>query len=66
VGLTKLIFFGLLAFGAWYLYRKFVSDATKLAKASEAKRKEQTTGAQGTLVQDPKTGEYRLRRKEEN
>jgi membrane protein implicated in regulation of membrane protease activity len=66
VGLTKLIFIALLAFAGWFLYRKFIADATKLAKASEAKRKEQTTGAQGTLVQDPKTGEYRLRRKEEN
>jgi membrane protein implicated in regulation of membrane protease activity len=66
VGLTKLIFFALLAFGAWYVYRKFVADAVKLAKASEAKRKEQSTGAQGTLVQDPVTGEYRLRRKEDN
>lgn len=66
MGLTKLIFIALLAFAGWFLYRKFIADATKLAKASEAKRKEQTTGAQGTLVQDPKTGEYRLRRKEEN
>ena len=66
MGLTKLIFFGLVVFAGWYLYRKFIADATKLAKASEAKRKEQSTGAQGTLVQDPVTGEYRLRRKEEN
>lgn len=65
MGLTKLIFFGLIIFAGWMLYRKFISDATKLTKAAEAKRKEQRTGAQGTLVQDPVTGEYRLRREEE-
>jgi membrane protein implicated in regulation of membrane protease activity len=54
-----------IVFAGWYLYRKFVSDAIKLAKASERKRKEQQTGAVGTLVQDPVTGEYRVRRPEE-
>lgn len=62
VGLPKLIFFALILFAGWYLYRKFVNDATKLAKASEIKRKEQQTNAVGTLVQDPVTGEYRLRK----
>jgi hypothetical protein len=64
VGLPKVIFFALILFAGWYLYRKFVNDATKLAKASEAKRKEQKNQAIGTLVQDPVTGEYRLRREE--
>lgn len=62
MGLPKIIFFALVIFAGWYLYRKFVSDAIKLAKASEAKRKEQQNNAVGTLVQDPATGEYRLRR----
>lgn len=64
MGLPKVIFFALILFAGWYLYRKFVNDATKLAKASEAKRKEQKNQAIGTLVQDPVTGEYRLRREE--
>jgi len=41
-----------------------VNDATKLAKTSEIKRKEQQNNAVGTLVKDPATGEYRLRRDE--
>ncbi len=65
MGLPKIIFFALIIFAGWYLYRKFINDATKLAKASEAKRKEQTNNAVGTLVQDPATGEYRVRRPEE-
>ena len=44
--------------------RKFVNDAKKLARASELKRKEQRNNAVGTLVQDPVTGEYHLRKKE--
>lgn len=64
MGLPKLIFFALIIFAGWYLYRKFVNDAAKLAKASELKRKEQQNNAVGTLVQDPATGEYRLRRED--
>jgi membrane protein implicated in regulation of membrane protease activity len=64
VGLPKLIFFALIIFAGWYIYRRFVNDATKLAKASEIKRKEQQNNAVGTLVKDPATGEYRLRRDE--
>jgi membrane protein implicated in regulation of membrane protease activity len=62
VGLTKLLFFALIAGAGWYLYRKFVRDTLKLAKAQEARQKEQVSGADGTLVQDPATGEYRLRK----
>jgi membrane protein implicated in regulation of membrane protease activity len=62
VGLPKLIFFALILFAGWYLYRKFVNEATKLAKASEIKRKEERNNAVGTLIQDPVTGEYRLRK----
>ncbi len=62
MGLPKLIFFALILFAGWYLYRKFVNEATKLAKASEIKRKEERNNAVGTLVQDPVTGEYRLRK----
>jgi len=55
----------MIALAGWYLYRKFIADAMKLAKSSEAKRKEQKNGALGTLIQDPVTGEYRVRRPEE-
>lgn len=61
-----MIFVALIALAGWFLYRKFVADATRLTKKAEAKRKEQSTGAQGTLVQDPVTGEYKLRRTEDS
>ncbi|EHS53611.1 hypothetical protein PDO_1058 [Rhizobium sp. PDO1-076] len=63
--MAQLIFFGLLFGGGWLLYRKFVSDAEKLANKSRAAEKERETGAIGTLIQDKETGEYRVRRDDE-
>jgi hypothetical protein len=63
--MAQLIFFGLLFGGGWLLYRKFVSDAERLAKKSRAAEKERETGAIGTLIQDKETGEYRVRRDDE-
>ena len=65
MGVSKIIFFALVLLAGWYVYRRFVADAIKLAKKAEVKRKEQTTGALGTLVKDPVTGEYRVKRAEE-
>ncbi len=47
---------------AWFGYRKFVADAERLSKARKRSEEERRTGANGTLVKDPETGEYRLRR----
>ncbi len=63
--MPQLIFFALVAIAGWLLYSKFVNDAKKLSKKSQAERKERETGAQGTLVEDPETGEYRLKKDEE-
>ncbi|MGO7733649.1 hypothetical protein ACC704_37285 [Rhizobium johnstonii] len=43
------------------LFRRFVSDARKLAEKSRRAEKERQTGEIGTLVKDPATGEYRLK-----
>ena len=47
------------------LYKRFVGDAQKLASKTRRAERERQTGANGTLVQDPKTGEYRVKREEE-
>ena len=65
MGLTKFIFFALVLLAGWYVYRRFVADAINLTKKAEVKRREQATGALGTLVKDPVTGEYRVKRAEE-
>lgn len=65
MGLSKVIFVLLIALIGWMFYKKFVSDAQRLARGSERKRKSAANNAKGTLVLDPKTGEYRLRKEEE-
>jgi membrane protein implicated in regulation of membrane protease activity len=46
----------------WWGYRSFLREAERVsARVAEAK-KEQDSGAQGTLVLDKETGEYRVRR----
>ncbi len=63
--MPQLIFLLLLVGGGWLLYRKFVSDAEKVTKRSHERREEERNGAQGTLIEDPETGEYRPRRDDE-
>ena len=60
--MAQIIFLLLVVGLAWYGYRKFVSDAERLAKQQRRSEQERRTGATGTLVKDPETGEYRLRR----
>jgi membrane protein implicated in regulation of membrane protease activity len=63
--MAQLITLLILVCAAWWLYRRFVSDAQKLAERSRRAQKERQTGAIGTLVKDPATGEYRLKREDE-
>ncbi len=63
--MPQLIIMGLLVVGAWLLYRRFVAEAEKLASRSRRAEKERQTGAIGTLVKDPVTGEYHLKKDED-
>jgi membrane protein implicated in regulation of membrane protease activity len=63
--MAQLIALLILVCAAWWLYRRFVSDAQKLTERSRRAQKERQTGAIGTLVKDPTTGEYRLKREDE-
>ncbi len=63
--MAQIIFLLLVVGLAWYGYRKFVSDAERLTKQHRRSEEERRTGATGTLVKDPKTGEYRVRRDDE-
>ncbi|MDX3925599.1 MAG: hypothetical protein QHC90_07290 [Shinella sp.] len=60
--MAQVIFLLIVAAVAWWGYRKFVNDAERLTRARRQAEKERETGAAGTLVKDPKTGEYRLRK----
>jgi membrane protein implicated in regulation of membrane protease activity len=63
--MPQLIILGLLVVGAWLLYRRFVAEAKRLAEKSRRAQKERQTGAIGTLVKDPVTGEYHLKKDED-
>ncbi|QRM54513.1 hypothetical protein [Sinorhizobium sp. BG8] len=60
--MPQLIFLLIVAAVIWLGYRKFVKDAERLTRARRQAEKERETGAIGTLVKDPETGEYRVRR----
>ncbi len=63
--MAQLITIIILVGAAWWLYRRFVSDAKRLHEKSRRAEKERQTGAVGTLVKDPATGEYRVKREDE-
>lgn len=50
---------------AWLGYKRFVSEAERVNARVRDAEKESQTGAQGTLIEDPETGEYRLRKPDE-
>jgi hypothetical protein len=64
VGISKVIFVLVIALVGWMFYKKFVNDARRLAKGAERKRKATANHSKGTLVLDPKSGEYRLKKDE--
>ncbi len=63
--MSRIIFFIVVIGGVWFLYRRFVRDAQRLAEKSRRAETERRTGAMGTLIKDPKTGEYRVKRDDE-
>lgn len=63
--MAQLITILLLVVGSIILYRRFVRDAEKLSAKSKQREKERETGAIGTLIKDPETGEHRVKREDE-
>ncbi|GHC71325.1 hypothetical protein [Limoniibacter endophyticus] len=45
---------------AFWGYKKMISQAEKVNERLRRAEREQQTGSHGTLVYDPKTGEYRV------
>ena len=58
--MAQLLLLAAVGIVAWYGYKKFVQEAERVTAAVKRTKKEEETGASGTLVKDPKTGEYRL------
>ncbi len=49
----------------WMGYKRLIKEAERVSKSVRRAEKEAETGASGTLVQDPDTGEYRLEKDDE-
>ncbi|MBX3583746.1 MAG: hypothetical protein KF810_17810 [Rhizobiaceae bacterium] len=58
--MPQLIFFALVGVVGYIGYRSFVREAERVTAKVRRAEKQAATGANGTLVKDPKTGEYRL------
>ena len=58
--MPQLIFFAVVGVAAYFGYRAFIKEAERVTAKVRRQEKQARTGTVGTLVQDPKTGEYRL------
>jgi membrane protein implicated in regulation of membrane protease activity len=58
--MPQLIFFIVIGVAAYAGYRAFIREAERVTARVRRTERERQTGTMGTLVKDPKTGEYRL------
>lgn len=58
--MPQLIFFAAVALVAYFGYRAFLREAERVTRRMERVRREAANRSMGTLVKDPKTGEYHL------
>jgi membrane protein implicated in regulation of membrane protease activity len=63
--MAQLIFIVLVGSVCWLVYKRFIQAARRLQQKSHRQESERRTGAIGTLVKDPVTGEYRVKRDDE-
>jgi membrane protein implicated in regulation of membrane protease activity len=58
--MPQIIFFAVIGAAAYFGYRAFVREAERVTAKVRRTEKQSANGTMGTLVKDPKTGEYRL------
>jgi membrane protein implicated in regulation of membrane protease activity len=58
--MPQIIFFATVGVLAYVGYRSFVREAQRVTAKIRRTEKQTANGTMGTLVKDPKTGEYRL------
>ena len=58
--MPQLIILLLVVAVAYFGYKSFLREAERVTAKVRRAEKQARTGATGTLVKDPKTGEYRL------
>ncbi len=62
MNIVRLVVYGLICFAALYAYRAFRRESQRVQLRVKRSEEERRTGASGTLVKDPKTGEYYVER----
>lgn len=60
--MPQLIFFAVLGVAGYIGYRSFLREAERVTARARRTEAEQRNGSQGTLIQDPVTGEYHLKK----
>lgn len=58
--MPQFVFFVVVGVAAYFGYKAFTREAERVTAKVRRERMQQQTGANGTLVQDPVTGEYRV------
>ncbi len=58
--MPQIIFVAVVGAAAYFGYRAFVREAERVTAKIRRTEKQAANGTMGTLVKDPKTGEYRL------
>ena len=58
--MPQIIFFAIVGAAAYFGYRTFIREAERVTAKVRRTEKQAANGTMGTLVKDPKTGEYRL------
>ena len=58
--MPQLLFFVVVGVAAYFGYKAFLREADWVTAKVRRERKQQMNGANGTLVKDPLTGEYRV------
>ncbi|TGP22795.1 hypothetical protein [Mesorhizobium sp. M1D.F.Ca.ET.231.01.1.1] len=58
--MPQIIFFVVVGATAYFGYRAFIREAERVTAKTRRTEKQAANGTMGTLVKDPKTGEYRL------
>lgn len=58
--MPQIIFFTVVGVAAYFGYRTFIREAERVTAKVRRTEKQAANSAMGTLVKDPKTGEYRL------
>ncbi|HMM63667.1 MAG: hypothetical protein WA975_11130 [Mesorhizobium sp.] len=58
--MPQILFFIMVGVVAYVGYRSFIREAERVTAKVRRAERQQANGTHGTLVKDPKTGEYRL------